>query len=247
MAINRNNKSTANFSNTKLPTSSASDVHIIVPTIIDVPELIVTNEDNEFDDDENYKFDAHGSIWSDQMQFISSALSYTVSLGNIWRFPYLCYRHAGGAFLVAYTIMLIIIGLPLFLMELSFGQYANEGPIIIWRISPLFEGIGYSMCVISGLVAVYYNMINGWIVYYLFASISFSGVPWSHCSDEWSSKRCFKHDNGDCFKQAANQSLRAIMLNNGTCILSNQMNETHFNNLASLKENTVGSSQEYFQ
>lgn len=224
--------------------ATSNDVHIIVPTIIDVPELIVTNEDNEFDDDD--KFDTQGNIWSDQLQFISSALSYTVSLGNIWRFPYLCYRHGGGAFLIAYTIMLIIIGLPLFLMELAFGQYANEGPITIWRISPLFEGIGYSMCLISGLVALYYNMINAWIIYYLFASISFSGVPWSECNEAWSTKQCYRHNNTDCVRQA-NSTIRGLMLSNGTCILSNQVNETQFSILANQSENTVGRAQEYFQ
>ena len=36
--------------------------------------------------------------------------------------------------------MLAIAGLPLFFMELSFGQYASLGPITIWKVSPLFKG-----------------------------------------------------------------------------------------------------------
>ena len=57
-----------------------------------------------------------------------------------------------GAFLIPYTIMLLFVGLPLFLMELAFGQYASEGPITIWKISPLFKGIGYAMFLMSTLV-----------------------------------------------------------------------------------------------
>lgn len=36
--------------------------------------------------------------------------------------------------------MLAVAGLPLFFMELAFGQFASLGPIAIWRIAPLFKG-----------------------------------------------------------------------------------------------------------
>ena len=45
-----------------------------------------------------------------------------------------------GAFLIPYVIMLSLVGLPLFFMELSFGQFASLGPITIWKISPAFKG-----------------------------------------------------------------------------------------------------------
>ena len=45
-----------------------------------------------------------------------------------------------GAFLVPYIIMLAAVGLPLFFLELCFGQFASLGPISIWKINPLFKG-----------------------------------------------------------------------------------------------------------
>lgn len=184
----------------------------IVPTIIDVPELIVTNEDIDFEDSQDTA--RCEGIWMKKLKSVSSLLPYVIGLHNIWRFPYLCYKYQGGAFQIAYTLMLILIGYPLLLMELAFGQYANEGPITIWRISPAFEGIGYVMCLISAMVAVYYNVVNAWIIHYILGSLSFGTLSWSRCDNSWNSNKCFYKDIPDL-----EQPLRecpTTMNNNGT-------------------------------
>ncbi|XP_072849442.2 sodium-dependent proline transporter isoform X3 [Pogona vitticeps] len=116
--------------------------------------------------------------WGGKYEFLLSCVGYCVGLGNVWRFPYLCYRNGGGVFLIPYTLMLLLAGLPLFLMELSLGQYGASGPIAVWKCCPLLKGVGMGMLLVSSLVCLYYNVIIAWTFYYLGSSLR-SPLPWS--------------------------------------------------------------------
>ena len=45
--------------------------------------------------------------------------------------------------------MLAIVGIPLFFLELAFGQFASLGPITIWRINPLLKGNHFAMILLK--------------------------------------------------------------------------------------------------
>ncbi|XP_071994445.1 sodium-dependent serotonin transporter [Engystomops pustulosus] len=128
--------------------------------------------------------------WSKKIDFLLSVIGYAVDLGNVWRFPYICYQNGGGAFLIPYVIMAVFGGIPLFYMELALGQYHRNGCISVWRkICPLFKGIGYAICIIALYVASYYNTIMAWALYYLIFSFR-SELPWTSCHNEWNTENC---------------------------------------------------------
>jgi len=140
--------------------------------------------------------------WSGRLDFLLSCIGFAVGLGNVWRFPYLCYKNGGGAFLIPYVIFLTIAGLPLFFMELALGQFSSAGPSLVWRFSPLIKGVGYAMMTISGIVGIYYNVILAYAIFYFFASfVNFQPeVPWKTCNNTWNTDNCFAFgDDADAF------------------------------------------------
>ncbi|TMS19796.1 Sodium-dependent neutral amino acid transporter SLC6A17 [Larimichthys crocea] len=71
--------------------------------------------------------------WNSKLQYILAQVGFSVGLGNVWRFPYLCQKNGGGAYLVPYFILLLIIGIPLFFLELAVGQKIRRGSIGVWN------------------------------------------------------------------------------------------------------------------
>ena len=65
--------------------------------------------------------------WGNHCEFFLSSLGLAVGLGNVWRFPFVCYENGGGSFLVPYILMLFIVGLPGLFVEQSLGQYGRVG------------------------------------------------------------------------------------------------------------------------
>ncbi|KAM7074701.1 orphan sodium- and chloride-dependent neurotransmitter transporter NTT5 isoform 2-T2 [Ciconia maguari] len=119
--------------------------------------------------------------WTSKAQYILAQLGFSVGLGNVWRFPYLCHQNGGGAFLLLYLLLLFLLGIPLLFLELAAGQCLRQGSVGVWRtISPHLAGIGLASCLVCVFVALYYNVIIAWSLLYLARSFQHP-LPWQSC------------------------------------------------------------------
>ncbi|XP_053462118.1 orphan sodium- and chloride-dependent neurotransmitter transporter NTT5-like [Nycticebus coucang] len=147
---------------------------------------MLSDEDNEapktIDRDES-KVEAPSErpSWANKVEYLLAQVGFSVGLGSIWRFPYLCFHNGGGSFIIMYILMLFLIGVPLLILEMAAGQKLHQGSIGAWKfISPWIGGVGYASFMVSIIVGLYYSMIMAWSLFYLVQSFQ-SPLPWSLC------------------------------------------------------------------
>jgi hypothetical protein len=104
-------------------TRDFSSVHLDVDVAMSSPKLKTLIEDRSF-----FEPKANTQVWTSQLSYTLAAVGSAVGLGNIWRFPYLCYRNGGATFLIPYFISLLGLGIPLFALEFTLGQGTGKLP-----------------------------------------------------------------------------------------------------------------------
>ncbi|XP_022248217.1 sodium- and chloride-dependent GABA transporter 2-like [Limulus polyphemus] len=164
-----------------------------IPNCLQVQVPTLTEEENE--DLENVSSMERGE-WNGKLDFVFSCIGYAVGLGNVWRFPYLCYENGGGAFLLPYLICLVLCAIPLFFLEVAVGQYLSTGGIGIWNLVPMFKGVGFASMTIVCLYNIYFVVVIAWTLFYLVSSFT-SDLPWKGCGRPWNTANCFDPEFGN--------------------------------------------------
>ncbi|XP_062534252.1 sodium-dependent nutrient amino acid transporter 1-like isoform X1 [Armigeres subalbatus] len=122
--------------------------------------------------------------WGKDIEFLMSCIALSVGLGNVWRFPFTALENGGGAFVIPYLIVLLLVGRPIYYLEMLIGQFSSRGAIEVYDAAPAMRGIGYGQIYSTFIVMTYYASIMGVTMRYLVASFG-DPLPWGECREEW--------------------------------------------------------------
>jgi len=109
--------------------------------------------------------------WGSKFGFIMATAGFAVGFGAIWRFPYLTGSNGGGAFVLVYLILSLLIGVPLFTAEMSLGRNAKSSPIdgmrqLTHKGSP-WVLFGWFSLGAALFIMAYYNVLLGFVLTYI--------------------------------------------------------------------------------
>ena len=110
--------------------------------------------------------------FSSSLGFLLSMAAFSIGIGNLWKFPYIVGANGGGAFLLVYLAIVLLVGIPGFLIELTLGRTSGLSPL---KGMEKLEGgkTGWSIIGVLGMFAIfticsYATMIvGGWTGSYL--------------------------------------------------------------------------------
>lgn len=109
--------------------------------------------------------------WGSRFAFIMAAAGFAIGLGNMWRFPYLVGTQGGGAFVLIYLAICLLIGIPLFTMEITLGRKAQSSPVpgmrkLTKKGSPWVSFAWFGV-IAAFFILTYYIQIMGWLAAYV--------------------------------------------------------------------------------
>ncbi|MCH9624733.1 MAG: hypothetical protein S4CHLAM27_11330 [Chlamydiia bacterium] len=114
--------------------------------------------------------------WSSKLGFIMATAGAAVGLGSLWKFPYVAGANGGGAFVFLYILFTLIIGLPVFIGELIIGRKTQKSSVLAFpslrKDGENWRGLGWLNFMTTLLILSYYCIIAGWVLSYIFMSLT---------------------------------------------------------------------------
>ena len=114
-----------------------------------------------------------------KLGYILAMAGSAIGLGNAWKFPTMTGNHGGFAFIFLYFVLTILIACVAFLAEAVIGRLSGKDtPKALIELAPKgqrFWGLGGFFMITALLIASFYLVVIGWILYY--ACLSIGGLP----------------------------------------------------------------------
>lgn len=115
--------------------------------------------------------------WGSKVGFILAAAGSAVGLGNIWKFPGKAFEGGGGAYILIYLAIVLLIGIPVMLSELTIGRAAQANAVDSFEKlrHPGFKWVGWIGVIVAFIITSYYAHVGGWVLRYVAGYATESG------------------------------------------------------------------------
>jgi NSS family neurotransmitter:Na+ symporter len=114
--------------------------------------------------------------WGSRIGYILATIGMAFGLGAIWRFPYVAAESGGGAFVLIFTFLTIVIAIPAGLAELAFARKTRGGPIVsfgtVYEKKGLMKYVGWIYPFIPLGLNMYYLVVVSWTLVYTYFAVS---------------------------------------------------------------------------
>lgn len=112
--------------------------------------------------------------------FLMAAVGSAVGLGNIWGFPFKMGKGGGFAFLLIYLILVVLVGYPILLGEISLGRKSGKGAIFAYREADRrFTFNGWFAALAPVFLICFYVTLGGYVTKYMVANLmDLLGLGW---------------------------------------------------------------------
>ncbi|XP_049874371.1 sodium- and chloride-dependent glycine transporter 2-like [Pectinophora gossypiella] len=119
--------------------------------------------------------------WTNNITYRQLVVSSCIGIVQLWWHPYVHDMHKLLPFLFLYNVFSVLIGYPLFYLELALGVVTKKGVLNCWDLSPMARGLGFSMLVTCMYTALAVGTVATWCLALLVHSFH-AFLPWLHCA-----------------------------------------------------------------
>ena len=124
--------------------------------------------------------------FSSRLGFLLLSAGCAIGIGNVWKFPWMAGQYGGGAFVLAYLVFLLILGVPTLTIEFAMGRASQKSPLKMYQ--QLRPGTGWRfhgyVCLLGNvMLMMFYTTVAGWMLQYFvdtaagrFAGLDTTGV-----------------------------------------------------------------------
>ncbi|XP_055921053.1 sodium-dependent proline transporter-like [Eupeodes corollae] len=132
-----------------------------------------------------FNHDKNRGKWASSKDFFFACAGHAFKADAILVMPILVFEDLGIYALIPYLIISAICVVPIVFIQSFLGQFSSSGFISVFRIAPLFKGIGHVSLLVNVLTLTYYSVFSAIPLFHLFHSLR-PTIPWScEGAKEW--------------------------------------------------------------